>query len=112
MSAVDVPVAEATTSDVPLFDSRLVNKPARMPVEKSKFVEWQFEFENFMSLVNPAFTDDMTVASNMRDPIHDSGNVELRKRSCQLYAILASLSQGRGKLMVRKLRESRNGFEA
>ena len=68
-----------------------------------------------MSLIKPEFGDDLRaalVAGGPEDFIQDDGNPILRQRSVLLYAILAGLTTGKPKLILKVLRDSRNGFEA
>lgn len=107
--AVGAAEEEAVTA---LYDHRIVNKPGKIPSDKERWLEWRFDFENFMTLVKPQFADDMVQAAGMEEPINDTGAAQLRQRSTLLYAILASLTQGKSKTIVRSLKKSKNGFEA
>ena len=43
-----------------LHDHRIVSKPGEIPKDKAKWLEWQFDFENFMTLVRAQYADEMT----------------------------------------------------
>ena len=34
-----------------LYDHRIVTKPGKIPKDRAKWLEWRFDFENFMMLI-------------------------------------------------------------
>lgn len=64
-----------------------------------------------MCLVHAQSTDDMKVAEMEREPVADDGNMDLRRRSTMLFAILASITKERTKQVVMQEELSRNGYE-
>ena len=94
-----------------LFDHRIVAKPKPLGNSRGDWREWKFEVKNFMCLVHAQFTDDMQVAELERTPVDDSGNMDLRRRSTLLYAILSSITKERAKQIVMQEESSRNGYE-
>ena len=99
-----------------LASKQLIRTPDKIPLRVEDFDEWCFEFENFMAVCNPQYTDDLNMAVdtelNAVETLEDTSSPALRKRSVLLYAILAGLSQGKAKTIVRRLRVGRNGFRA
>ena len=72
-----------------LFDHRIIGKPKPLGSNRAEWKDWKFEMQNFMCLVHAQFTDDMKVAEMEREPVTDDGNMDLRRRSTMLFAILA-----------------------
>ena len=94
-----------------LHDTRIVTKPGKLGDDKSQWMEWKFDFENFLSLIDPVYVDELRQASAERELVNDSLTTPTRRRSVQLYAILCSLTQGKAKMMLMRLSANRNGFE-
>ena len=95
-----------------LYDHRIVSKPGKIPKDKAKWLEWKFDFENFMTLVRAQYADEMAQAAVLNEMINDTGSSAVRQRSTLLYAILGGLAQDKSKTIIRSLKVSRNGFEA
>ena len=112
---MDLGMADAQTDSALNFTRSLVARPTKLPNNPNEFEDWKFDFENYMSLIKPEFGDDLRaalVAGGPEDSVQDDGNPILRQRSVLLYAILAGLTTGKPKLILKVLRDSRNGFEA
>ena len=103
--------AAAVSSSASLFDNRIVQKPGKL-LSKEAWEEWKFDMENFLTLVQPEFADELKIAYDEDIYVDDtSSGIETRKRSVLLYAMLASLTTGKAKLIVKGLRNKRNGYE-
>eukprot|EP00971_Amphidinium_carterae_P348034 6490285-Amphidinium_carterae.1 len=86
-------------------------KPSKL--EKStQWFQWRFEFENYMSCMNPNFHDELDLAVQSSQACVVPADPGIQSRSYQLFAMLASLTAERPAEIVRSLRESRNGYEA
>ena len=103
---------DADEESMMLFDHCIVQKPPRLTDDRSKWSEWRFDFENFMTLVDAHYATEMAWAVSHDTMISDERTVSLRRRSLLMYAVLSSLTSGKAKMMVRKLHVTRNGFEA
>ena len=92
----------------------IVPKPGKCPTDPTLFEEWKFDVENFMSVVSPEFGSDMEAALTTQlangEVLPDTGSAALRRRSVLLYGVLAGLTKGRIKLLIKKHRAQRNGF--
>ena len=93
-----------------LFDHRIVSKPKSLETV-GQWKEWRFETINYMLMVNHNFTSDMQLAEMERGEVDDTGDVNLRRRSQLLFAILASITKGRAKQIIMQLESTRNGYE-
>ena len=111
-------MADEMTADIltslSMADRHIVSKPGKCPTDPALFDDWKFELENYMSVIKPEFGSDMQVALatvlNPGEMLADTGDPELRKRSVLLYGVLASLTTGKVKLLVKKYKATRNGF--
>ena len=109
--AADIPVGlGGLGNNQPVFDSRIVNKPSTIP-NRDRWSEWRFGFENFMTLIHLQFGDDLNVAALEVNPVDDTVDAELRRRSTYLYSILAGLAKDKSMVLVRQIRSTRNGYE-
>ena len=44
-----------------MFDNRIVQKPGKL-LSKEAWEEWKFDMENFLTLVQPEFADELKIA--------------------------------------------------
>ena len=100
-----------------LASRNIVSKPSRCPQDRKLFEDWRFDLENFMSVVHSDYGQEMNdaLSTNLaegEDLGHGEAGSGIRKRSILLYGVLAGLTSGRTKLMVKKIRSSRNGYLA
>ena len=91
-------------------------KPGKLPSDPRAFEDWKFDVENFMCVVHPSFGEEMELATSTalgdgEELGHGEAGSPLRKRSALLYGVLAGLTTGRAKLMVKTLRSSKNGYQ-
>ena len=93
-------------------DLRVVAKPSKLSDEKSRWMDWRFNFENYMSCVSAKYVQEMETAAERKDPIVTIGVEAAQRRSYTLYAVLASITSGKASQIVRKLKKTRNGYEA
>jgi len=95
----------------------IVPKPSKCPTESKYFEDWRFDLENFMSVVHSEYGQEMndaltTQLADGEDLGHGEAGSGVHRRSILLYGVLAGLTTGRTKLMVKKIRSSRNGYLA
>jgi len=97
-----------------LVDTRLMEKPGRLSQERDRWLEWRFRFENYLGCVDPKFLDEMDQVVGLTVPATIKEGPEkpaVQRRAVTLYAILASLLQGKDLSICRTERKTRNGYE-
>ena len=108
--AAGVPVDGGGSSSSGMFDNKIIQKPGKL-LSKDLWDEWKFDMENFLTLVEAEYFEELRLASEEDVYVNDEGTSQLRRRSVLLYAMLASLTTGKAKLIIKGLRNRRNGFE-
>eukprot|EP00971_Amphidinium_carterae_P300767 5975984-Amphidinium_carterae.1 len=94
----------------------LVPKPARLTDERSRWTDWRFAMENYMTCINANYGSEMHFAVQQESLVTVSDpnpirHAQITQRSATLYSILASLCTGKSLAIVKQLRQSRNGYE-
>ena len=81
--------------------------------KEQPFREWRFTLENYLTLIDETYIEEMDDAETKEHPLawaEDAGD-QIKKRGRALYAMLASLTQGRALRIVQGVK-GRNGYEA
>ena len=91
-----------------LVDSRIARKPDLVGNNRELWLDWRFDVENFTTLVDPQFADDMRIAALERGLVNDVqvDDPSIRRRSTSLYAFLCSITKEKSKQILRKLRDT------
>jgi hypothetical protein len=92
-----------------------VSRPGKFSAElgkhDGKWTNWSFTFLNFMVCISPDYEEELEQAGNVKNPIASPQDPAILHRSRTLYAIMASLFEGKA-LAVLKSVKQRNGYEA
>ena len=95
---------------VQVVDMRAIQKPSKYK-DGNMWGDWRFTFENYIACIDDIILEEMGDAAVLTVMIATPTDIEVRKISRFLYAILAGLIEGRGMQMVKTQKESRNGYE-
>ena len=101
----------AVGADLPLLDTRQINKPSPFGGAQKEWLEWKFKFTNYLFLVSDRYYDLLTAAEQSADPIADQADETRRRLQHVLYAVMASLLTGKC-LKQLQVVPDQNGFEA
>ena len=87
--------------------------PATRELEISMWKEWAWSFEQYLSNIDPLFTEDIKVLRSNPANFVDSSvqHDDEKKRGALLYSLLASLTKQRPLMVVRSVLNN-NGLEA
>ena len=87
--------------------------PATREQEISMWKEWSWSFEQYLSNIDPLFTEDIKVLRSNPTNFVDSSvqHDDEKKRGALLYSLLASLTKQRPLMVVRSVLNN-NGLEA
>ena len=94
---------------------KLAAKPVQYDNDEKTWLEFRFKLENYLTLVDEKYVAllqdaESQVAANLPTGAEEPA-VTIRKLSHTLYALLATLTTGRGLRLVQRV-PNRNGFEA
>ena len=92
-----------------------MDKPGKLGLERDKWNGWRFRFENYMACIDSHYAPELDQVTKLDTPsVIASGpsQDEVTKRPTTLYAILASLLQGKDLQIVKQTKALRNGYEA
>ena len=97
-------------TDLGLVDTRAINKPQALR-KGAVWSDWKFQFENYCACVDPMINAKMTSAASLVEPAFIAAeDVNQVRRGTTLYAILASLLEGRELQLCKVQRATRNGY--
>ena len=86
-------------------------EPLRQQRVSSMWPAWFWSLEQYLGVLDPAFTGEIKVVKDNLDKPVSPSNPDSQVRAKQLCAMLSVLIKGRGFLLVKSVKDS-NGYEA
>ena len=84
-----------------VVDTRLIQKPKTFGRDEGEWSYFRFSFENWLACVSFEYVDEMEHAAKSVIPV-EATDASVRARSVALYAVLATILEGRILGVVKK----------